>query len=333
MSVTKPLVGCVAAALAGRGILDPAAPLTAYVPELAASGYAGATVRHVLDMRSGVIFSEDYLDPGSEIRRLEQCIGWSPPADATQPDSIYNFLAALRQGSDHGGPFAYRSAETDALGWACERAAGARMPELMSDLVWGRLGAEHDADISLDRVGVAVHDGGMSAALRDLARFGQMLADGGRSMTGQQVLPPGWVQDTLIGDPGSRAAFAASPTDTGMPGGMYRNTFWVPYRGFPSSSGRCTARRYWPTSACSWPFRPVPIALARARSSMATPTWRRCGRCASSKTCSPPNAAGVQRRAGRPQRPCGNETTLTTPGASAVSGQALRLARRSPDDR
>ena len=45
----------------------------------------------------------------------------------------------------------------------------------MSDLVWSRLGAEHDADISLDRAGGAVHDGGVSAALRDLARFGQML--------------------------------------------------------------------------------------------------------------------------------------------------------------
>jgi len=229
MSVTKSVVGCVAAVLVGREMLDLAVPLTAYVPELAASGYAAATVRHVLDMRSGVLFSEDYLDPRSEIRRLEQCIGWSPLTEAGMPASVYEFLLTLVQGSPHGGPFAYRSCETDVLGWVCERAAGARMPELMSDLVWSRLGAEHDADISLDRAGGAVHDGGMSAALRDLARFGQMLAGGGRSMTGQQVLPKWWVADTLAGDPGSREAFAASPTDTRMPGGMYRNTFWVPH--------------------------------------------------------------------------------------------------------
>lgn len=189
MSVTKSMVGCVAAVLIGRGMLDPAAPLTAYVPELAGSGYAGATVRHVLDMRSGIIFSEDYLDPRSEIRQLEQCVGWSPPAEPGLAASIYDFLLTLRQGSAHGGPFAYRSCEADVLGWVCERAADARMPELMSGLLWGRLGAEHDADLSLDRAGLAVHDGGLSAALRDLARFGQMLADGGRSMTGQQVLP------------------------------------------------------------------------------------------------------------------------------------------------
>ena len=228
MSVTKSLVGCVAAVLIGGGMLDPAAPLTAYVPELAASGYAGATVRHVLDMRSGIIFSEDYLNPASQIRQLEQCIGWSPAADGT-PASIYDFLLTLWQGSPHGGPFAYRSCETDVLGWVCERAAGARMPELLSDLIWSRLGAEHDADISLDRAGVTIHDGGMSTALRDLARFGQMLADDGRCLTSERVLPASWLGDTLAGDPGSRKAFAASPTDTRMPGGMYRNTFWVPY--------------------------------------------------------------------------------------------------------
>jgi CubicO group peptidase (beta-lactamase class C family) len=229
MSVTKSLVGCVAAVLAGQGTIDPAAPLTAYVPELAASGYAGATVRHVLDMRSGIIFSEDYLDPASEIRRLEQCVGWSPRTEAGLPASVYDFLVTLVQGSPHGGPFAYRSCETDVLGWVCERAAGARMPELMSDLLWGRLGAEHDADMSLDGAGTAVHDGGMSTTLRDLARFGQMLAEGGRSMTGEQVLPEWWLRETQAGDPDSREAFAASPTDTRMPGGMYRNAFWVPY--------------------------------------------------------------------------------------------------------
>ena len=106
LSVTKSMVGCVAAVLVDRGLLDPAAPLTTYVPELATGGYAGATVRHLLDMRSGIIFSEDYLDPEAEIRRLEQCIGWSPAGDLTAPASLYDFLVTLRQGGPHGGPFA-----------------------------------------------------------------------------------------------------------------------------------------------------------------------------------------------------------------------------------
>ena len=63
MSVSKSLVGMVVGALVGAGSLDVDAQLTRYVPALAQSGYAGATVRHILDMRSGIKFSEDYLDP------------------------------------------------------------------------------------------------------------------------------------------------------------------------------------------------------------------------------------------------------------------------------
>jgi CubicO group peptidase (beta-lactamase class C family) len=229
MSVTKSFVGAVAAVLADRGALDPTAPLAAFVPELAVSGYEGAKVRHVLDMRSGITFSEDYLNPYSEIRRLQQCIGWAPRVDPDMPGSMYDFLVTLRQGSPHGGPFSYRSCETDVLGWACERVGGARMPELMSELVWSRLGVEHDADMSVDGVGTAVHDGGLSTTVRDLARFGQLLLEEGQSSTGERVLPAWWIRDSLIGDPDSRQAFADSPTDTQMPGGMYRNQFWVPY--------------------------------------------------------------------------------------------------------
>jgi CubicO group peptidase (beta-lactamase class C family) len=229
MSVTKSFVGAVAAVLIDRGALDPTSYLTAFVPELAVSGYEGATVRHVLDMRSGITFSEDYLNSYSEIRQLQQCIGWAPGTYLDMPRSMYDFLVTLQRGSPHGGPFAYRSCETDVLGWACERAGGARMPELMSELVWSRLGVEHDADMSVDGVGTAVHDGGLSTTMRDLARFGQLLLDEGQSSTGERVLPASWIRDTLNGDPDSRQAFADSPTDTQMPGGMYRNQFWVPY--------------------------------------------------------------------------------------------------------
>jgi CubicO group peptidase (beta-lactamase class C family) len=229
LSVTKSLVGTVAGILVGQGLLDVDAPLTTYVPELAASGYAGATVRHVLDMRSGVTFSEDYLNPDAEIRRLEQCIGWSQSAGLNAPASLYDFLVTLRQGGPHGGPFSYRSCETDVLGWACERASGAAMTELLSRLLWSKLGTEHDADISVDKAGIVIHNGGLSASLRDLGRFGQLLLDEGVSLSGERVLDATWLRDAYVGAPQSRAAFAASPTDTRMPGGMYRNQFWVPY--------------------------------------------------------------------------------------------------------
>ena len=67
MSVTKSVVGCVTAALVDRDLLDTDRPVTDFVPELADSGYAGATVRNILDMRSGVRFREDYTDPDADV--------------------------------------------------------------------------------------------------------------------------------------------------------------------------------------------------------------------------------------------------------------------------
>jgi CubicO group peptidase (beta-lactamase class C family) len=228
MSVSKSLVGSVAGALSAAGRLDLDAPVTTYVPALGSSGYAGATVRHLLDMRSGIEFSEDYLDPAAHVRVLEEATGWAPRRTPSVPGTMHDFLLTLRQKGPHGGPFEYRSGETDVLGWVCEAAAGVRMPELMSDLLWSRLGAECDANIGVDSVGTGLFDGGISATLRDLARFGAMILGEGTSLTGVQVLPPEWIADTFAGGPDSREAFAAIQSQPLMPGGMYRNQFWFP---------------------------------------------------------------------------------------------------------
>lgn len=230
-SVSKSLVSAVAGALHGSGALELDAPVTAFVPALGESGYAGATVRHLLDMRSGIAFSEDYRDPAAEIHLLDQAMGWAPRTSPDAPATLQQFLLTLRQQSAHGGPFQYRSCESDVLGWICEVAGGDRMPRLMSELLWGRLGAQCDATIGVDADGTGFFDGGINACLTDMIRFGSLFLRDGASLTGQQVLPPAWIIDTLEGGPDSRQAFAASPDDNELPGGMYRNQMWFPYPG------------------------------------------------------------------------------------------------------
>ena len=227
MSVSKSVVGCVVGILADRGALGTDDLVTAHVPELATSGYAGARIRDLLDMRSGVRFSEAYLDPHAEVRRLDQTVGWAPRTDPTL-SAMYPWLATLTADRPDGGAFSYRSCETDVLGWVCERAAGVRMPELLSDVLWSRIGAEQDLDATVDPSGAVMHDGGLAATLRDLARFGLLLADRGAA-DGHQVVPAGWIDDTLRGGPDSRAAFASGDAAAAMPGGMYRNQFWLPF--------------------------------------------------------------------------------------------------------
>jgi len=230
-SVSKSLVAAVVGVLHGAGAIEIDAPVTAFVPALAHCGYAGATVRHLLDMRSGIAFCEDYDDPAAEIHILDQAIGWAPKKNPDGPSTLHDFLLTLRQKSAHGGPFEYRSCETDVLGWICEVVSSQRMPELMSELLWSRIGARCDATIGVDTDGNGFVDGGVSACLTDMIRFGSLFLRDGVSLTGQQVVPAAWIADTLAGGPDSRHAFAASPDDTELPGGMYRNQMWFPYPG------------------------------------------------------------------------------------------------------
>ena len=53
--------------LAAEGKLDPSAPVTRYLPEMAGTAYGDATVREVMDMTVGVKYSENYADPKAEI--------------------------------------------------------------------------------------------------------------------------------------------------------------------------------------------------------------------------------------------------------------------------
>lgn len=230
MSVSKSVVGTVVAALIDRGVLDVDAPVTAYVPELAQSGYAGARLRDVLDMRSGVRFSEEYLDPEAEVTLLDEAVGWAPRVH-DGPRTLHEFLLSTVAERPHGGHFAYRSCETDVLGWVVEAATGRPFAEVASDLVWSRLGAGHAAFITVDSAGSGMYDGGVNATLRDLARFGAMLLDRGTSLTGQQVVDGAWVDDLFAGSADLRAAFAAGPLADLLPGGHYRSQFWVPAGG------------------------------------------------------------------------------------------------------
>ena len=225
MSISKSVVGCVAGNLVERGLLSPAHLVTDHVPELERSGYRGASLRDVLDMRSGVEFSEDYTDLNAEVRVMEEAMGWRPASHRQLPSSMYAYLTTLGGAGNHGGVFDYRSCETDVLGWVCERATNTRMADLVGELVWSPIGAERDAEITCDGVGTAIHDGGMCAAARDLARFGAMLLAGGE-VAGRKVVPAAWLRESWTVAPDIHDAFARSVSGPYLPGGWYRNKFW-----------------------------------------------------------------------------------------------------------
>lgn len=220
-SVSKSITGTLTGVLAGRGVLSPGDRVTAHVPELAGTSFDGATVRDLLDMRAGTAFGEEYDDPASDIRASEVLFGWAP-GERPAPDAIA-YLAGLGNHREHGGRFEYRSILTDVLGLVVERAAGAPLADTLARELWRPMGAETDAYVTVDAEGFAVADGGICVSLRDLARFGRLIADDGGG-----IVPAGWLEDTRAGAPDSAAAFAQEEHSADLRGGHYRNQWWVP---------------------------------------------------------------------------------------------------------
>lgn len=222
-SVAKSFTGMLAGILARRRVIAVNALVTDYVPELAATGYREATLRHVLDMTSGVRFTEDYTDPNSDMGRADVASGWKPVpegADPAQwPKTMLELMLSLRTVErEHDEAFSYRSIETDVLALVLERATGKRLAQLMSEEIWQKLGMEQDGNLTVDSSGFALADGGLSACLRDYGRFGQMVLDEGAG-----VVPAGWIEATRSG----RHELFGKPYTAVLPGGAYRNQFWI----------------------------------------------------------------------------------------------------------
>ena len=223
-SVTKSFVATLAATLIHEGKIDETAAVTEYLPELRRSGYAGATIRHVLDMTTGLRFTEDYVDETSSIWHFSRAGSIRPrPLDYQGPDTFYSYIETLEKESPHGERFAYKTVNTDTLAWVMRRVTGRTLSELVYDHLWSRLGVEEDAYFTVDSSGVEFAGGGFNLTLRDLARFGEMMRLGG-FFNGQQIIPKAVIDDVRRG--ANREHFALAGYAL-LPDWSYRNMWWV----------------------------------------------------------------------------------------------------------
>ncbi len=223
-SVGKSFVAAVAGILVGRGVLDVNAPVAHYLPPLAQTAWRGATLQQVLDMTTGVRFDEAYTNPYSGAGMLDVASGWKPiPPDSDAsfkwPKHIWELIISLTETDrPHGDWFQYRSIETDVLAFCMERATGKRLPQLVSEELWQKMGAEESGSFTVDSAGYALADGGLNATLRDYGRFGQLLLEGGGG-----VIPPQWIEATRTGD----HSIFGEPYTLSLPQGAYKNQFWI----------------------------------------------------------------------------------------------------------
>jgi CubicO group peptidase (beta-lactamase class C family) len=223
MSVTKSFTGTLAGMLVAEGKIDPAAPVTKYVPELAKSGFGDATVAQVMDMTTGIKYTEVYTDPESDVWAMRRANGMAPPEPGVPQLSLLEYLTTMPKLGTHGEVFTYRTVNTDVLAWITRRVSGQSLSEQLSTRIWQPMGAEEDAHYTVDRLGIESGGGGLNTTTRDLARFGEVMRNRGQ-FNGRQIVPAAVVDDIAKGADPKKFAPAGYAT---LPGWSYRNQWWV----------------------------------------------------------------------------------------------------------
>ncbi|MBP6364438.1 MAG: serine hydrolase [Novosphingobium sp.] len=217
MSVAKSFVSAmIGIAVAEGRIASISDPVTKYLPELVGSGYDGVSIKDILQMSSGVRWTEDYSDPKSDVFGLAHVMA--------SGSSFAAFPATLSREHAPGTFNRYNSTDTLVLGMLLERATGTRLAKYMHDRLWEPLGATDEAYWLTDDHGMAMAFGGLNATARDFARIGELYRKGGR-WGGRQIVPAGWVKASLTSDsshlmPGVRAS---SDSEMG-----YGYQWWLP---------------------------------------------------------------------------------------------------------
>src|SRR6266446_7578727 len=166
-TVTSMLVGIAIAEGHIRSVDDPAA---AYVPALANTEYGRTSLRHLLQMSSGVRFVENYSGR-DDVARLA--------ADTflqTGPGGVEAVAPFNERAVPAGTKFSYASVETQVLGLVLRNAVGRPVAEYLSEKIWRPMGAEADATWLVDRAGQESTYCCINAVLRDYARLAVLLA-------------------------------------------------------------------------------------------------------------------------------------------------------------
>ena len=233
MSMTKSVTGLLGEILVEEGVLDDTLLVRDVIPEIGDSAFGSATVREVMDMTTGVQYSEDYSNPNADIWLYSAAASPLPKAEGyVGPDGYWEYLQQVQPEGEHGAQFHYKTINSDMLGWMISRVTGKSVTDLASERLWRRMGAEQDAYQTVDGKGVPFAGGGISAGLRDLGRLGLLMLNGG-VINGERLFPSAVVDKISAG--GDPSKFAGFPT---IPGGSYTSQWWV----FHNDNGAFAAR-------------------------------------------------------------------------------------------
>lgn len=228
-SMSKSILSLLLGALIDKGFIAASAlnqDVAQIVPRLAGTSYAGATLRNVLHMASGVGFNEDYLDYNSDINRMGRVLAIGGSMDS--------FATSLKPNRAAGQYSQYISIDTHVIGMAIRALTDAEIAPLMATHIFEPLGLEAAPIYLTDHLGEPFVLGGLNLRTRDYARLGLMVAQGG-IIDGHRVVSQDWIAAST-----APTAPPPDPVTANTPDGdlRYGYQWWVPPN---AQTGECFA--------------------------------------------------------------------------------------------
>ncbi|MFJ9367624.1 serine hydrolase domain-containing protein [Nocardia sp. NPDC101769] len=226
-SAAKSYLGLLAAMLEHEGLLRRDALTAEYVPDLAGTGYGEATIDQLLHMTTDVRFDRRPYDRILEAHRYWAVVTPSlRPYGYTGPTTILDHLATARAAGPYGREFRYENGNVEALAEVLRRITGLSTAQLLSDLIWSKIGAAEDGCYMLDSAGNEMACGGFAATAMDIARLGEMLRCEG-AIGGRQIVPGDVVASLGRIPDGATARVQLPRASADAPGQLsYRDLWW-----------------------------------------------------------------------------------------------------------
>jgi CubicO group peptidase (beta-lactamase class C family) len=182
-SVTSILIGC---AIEDGLVKSVDESVTRYIPELTANGFEKVTIKHLLQMTSGLAFNESYINPFGDAASFYYGL------------NLRKQIGKMKLAAEPGKKFDYVSGNTQLLGLILERALkGKTITAYLQEKLWTPLGMEYDASWSLDRKknGLEKTFCCLNARARDFAKIGRLYKNKG-NWNGRQLVPRQWVEES-----------------------------------------------------------------------------------------------------------------------------------------
>lgn len=179
-SVTSILIGI---AIDEGLILSVDEPVTKYIPELSANGFDDVTIKHLLQMTSGLDYNEGYFNPFGDV------------ATFYYGTKLREEIPKMKLKYAPGEKFEYLSGNTQILGLVLERALKDKtISEYLEEKLWIPLEMEYDASWSIDRKtdGIEKTFCCLNARARDYAKIGRLYLNNG-NWNGKQIVSEEWV--------------------------------------------------------------------------------------------------------------------------------------------